>query len=129
MTSLFFVYQYIGISMFIIKEIQEKVKKKETLGYWTAILAFSFGWVLTIAGFIVSPVGEVDDSVLWILGQALLYTGAVVGITQHYSTELRHFKHEIAEYVNEEERKRYSNNTIDSDSNNFTLDDSAEEET
>lgn len=103
--------------------------KKETLGYWTAILAFSFGWVLTIAGFIVSPVGEVDDSVLWILGQALLYTGAVVGITQHYSTELRHFKREIANFVNEEERKRYNHNDIDINRFDNSLDDSVEEET
>lgn len=106
-----------------------KKVNRNALGFYTAIAAFVFGWALTIAGFVVSPVGQVHDSVLWILGQSLLYCGAVVGISTHYSTELRHFKHEIATFVDEEERKRYSNNTIDSDSNNFTLDDSAEEET
>lgn len=106
-----------------------KKVNRNALGFYTAIAAFVFGWALTIAGFVVSPVGQVHDSVLWILGQSLLYCGAVVGISTHYSTELRHFKHEIATFVDEEERKRYNHSDIDIDRLDNSLDDSTEEET
>ena len=41
---------------------------KEKLSYGFAIAAFIFGWGLTIAGFIVPPMGEIANSVLWVLG-------------------------------------------------------------
>ena len=101
---------------------------KDLLATWTAALAFIFGIALTTAGFIVEPLGQVHDSILWILGQTLLYCGAVVGISTHYSTELRHFKREIATFVHEEEHKKYSNNDIYSNDADNSLDDSVEEE-
>ena len=48
------------------------IKQKFAIG--TAVVAFAVGWGLTIAGFVLPPEGEVHDSVLWILGQALVYT-------------------------------------------------------
>ena len=39
-----------------------------------------FGVILTLTGFIVSPVGQIDDSVLWVLGQCLIYSGSIFGI-------------------------------------------------
>lgn len=38
------------------------------------------GVLLSTAGFIVSPVGEISDSVLWLFSQCLLYAGAALGI-------------------------------------------------
>ena len=64
-----------------------------------------------------------------IFGQSLIYTASVIGIGQYFNSEMRHFKREIHRYVDEEERKKYNNNDIDSVSDNFTLDDSTEEET
>ena len=58
-------------------------EKKDKLSYCFAGTAFLAGWGLTIAGFLVAPLGIVDDSVLWILGQALIFTGSVIGITMH----------------------------------------------
>ena len=104
-----------------------KKVNRNARGFYTAIAAFVFGWALTIAGFVVSPVGQVHDSVLWILGQSLLYCGAVVGISTHYSTELRHFKREIARFVDDEERKKYSDFNTDSDSIDSSLDNSEQE--
>lgn len=101
---------------------------KDLLATWTAALAFIFGIALTTAGFIVEPIGQVHDSILWILGQTLLYCGAVVGISTHYQTELRHFKREIATFVNEEERKKYNNINFDNDNADNSLDDNTEEE-
>lgn len=61
----------------------------------TCIVSFTIGWALTIAGFCVPPIGEVADSILWILGQVLLYCGACVGISQHYNTELHKIKKQL----------------------------------
>lgn len=43
-----------------------------------AMLASGVG--LTIAGFVVPPLGEVSDSVLLVLSQCLVYAGAALGV-------------------------------------------------
>lgn len=53
---------------------------KDKISYLIATLAFIFGMGLTIAGFIVAPLGIIDSSVLWVLGQCLTYSGAVFGV-------------------------------------------------
>lgn len=72
---------------------------KEKSAIITAMVAFVVGWGLTIAGFIVPPLGEVADSVLWILGQALVYSASVFGITTYFTSETKKLKREIREYV------------------------------
>lgn len=81
---------------------------KEKAAIITACLAFLLGWGLTIAGFVIPPTGEIADSVLWVLGQALIYTASVFGITSYFTSETRKMKSDIREYVekrmkNEEE--------------------------
>lgn len=89
-----------------IKDKIEKMTMKEKIAYGTCIAAFIFGWGLTIAGFIVPPLGIVSESVLWVLGQALLYCGAVVGISSHYSSEVRNFEKKISDYVKKTEKDK-----------------------
>ena len=72
---------------------------KQKTAYWTAIVAFALGWGLTIAGFIVPPKGEVSGSVLWVLGQAMLYTAAVLGITLYFNNQMVKFREETREYL------------------------------
>lgn len=43
----------------------------------TAAIGFS------VAGFVVPPLGEIHDSVLWITGQFLFYTGGALGISTY----------------------------------------------
>ena len=68
---------------------------KEKASVLTAVAAFILGWGLTISGFIVEPIGEVADSVLWVLGQALIYTASVLGITQYFNSEQRKLRNDI----------------------------------
>ena len=68
---------------------------RSQIGSITALLAFLFGFGLCVAGFCVPPVGEVSGSVLWILGQSLLYCGGILGISTHYATKMREFESEI----------------------------------
>lgn len=43
---------------------------------WSLFAATGFG----VAGFIVSPTGELHDSVLWLIAQFLLFTSGALGL-------------------------------------------------
>lgn len=73
---------------------------KEKLSSVTCISAFVIGFGLCIAGFCVPPVGEVSGSVLWILGQSLLYCGAILGLSNHYETKVKEFESKIESKIN-----------------------------
>lgn len=60
---------------------------KDKLAILSAIIAFILGWCMSIAGFWIPPVGEVADSILWILGQALLYAASVFGVSAYFRSE------------------------------------------
>ena len=53
---------------------------KNKVAVVTCLISFGLGWSLTIAGFILPPVAEIADSILWVLGQSLIYTASVLGI-------------------------------------------------
>ncbi len=72
---------------------------KEKAAIISAIAAFIVGWALTIAGFCVYPLGEIADSILWVLGQALIYAASVFGITSYFTCESRRLKRDITEFV------------------------------
>lgn len=60
---------------------------KEKIALISACAAFFLGWVMSILGFCVPPIGEVADSILWILGQGLLYAASVFGVTAYFRSE------------------------------------------
>lgn len=78
---------------------------KNRVAIITAVVAFVVGWGLTIAGFWVPPVGEVADSILWILGQALVYAASVLGIGMYVGGEMKRMKGEISRFIKEEEKE------------------------
>jgi len=75
---------------------------KQKTAYATAIVAFVLGWFLVIAGFFMPPEGEVADSVLWILGQSLIYTASVLGVTMYFNSQMVKFRHETRQYIRRE---------------------------
>lgn len=82
------------------KKIMEKtswedLNIKEKIAIISAIVAFLLGWGLSIAGFWIPPIGEVADSVLWILGQSLIYAASVFGVTSYFTAETIKMKHDI----------------------------------
>lgn len=83
--------------------MEQKMDTKQKTAYWTAIIAFVAGWGLTIAGFCVSPVGEVSGSVLAVLGEAMVYTASVFGVTLYFSNEMMKFKRDTRKYLKEKE--------------------------
>ena len=64
-----------------------KLGIKEKIALISACAAFFLGWAMSILGFCVPPVGEVADSILWILGQGLLYAASVFGVTAYFKSE------------------------------------------
>lgn len=95
-----------------IRETWGDLDLKTKIAYCTAIAAFVFGWGLTIAGFIVPPLGMVTDSVLWILGQALVYAASVFGVAMYTTGSVKGMKREISHFI-EEEHNRTNNSKIE----------------
>ena len=54
----------------------------------SAYLMLGSGVALSAMGFYVEPVGEISDSVLWLLGQTLLYAGSIFGVTVYVRQQL-----------------------------------------
>ena len=79
---------------------------KDKLSYVLCIFSFIIGVLLTIAGFVVNPLGDIDASVLTSLGLFLSFSGSIIGITQHYSMELDKFKSSIINSINNKDESK-----------------------
>ena len=86
----------------------EKCTIKQKVAMLSGIIAFILGWGLTIAGFCIPPIGEIADSVLWVLGQSLIYTGSVLGLTQYFSAESVKLRHDVDRHIEHMERLQMS---------------------
>lgn len=72
---------------------------KDRLAILSAIIAFILGWCMSIAGFWIPPIGEVADSILWILGQALLYAASVFGVSAYFRSETVQLKRDMDRHL------------------------------
>lgn len=68
---------------------------KENLTYGSAIGMLVFGVILVTAGFIMPPPGEIHDSVLYVLGQCLIFSGSVMGVSAYTTGKIRHIEHTV----------------------------------
>lgn len=76
---------------------------KEKLAIISACAAFTLGWTLTgIAAFV--PLLLSEQSILWILGQAMTYSAAVFGVSMYFNAETRIMKHNIDKHLAHTER-------------------------
>lgn len=87
-----------------------KIQKeaKDALAVYSAVGMLIFGAGLTLAGFIIEPMGVIDDSVLWVLGQALLYAGGIFGIGMYTKRRLDEMEDRLRyrDYDHEEETEQ-----------------------
>lgn len=51
---------------------------------WTAVGMVGVGVGLLVAGFVVSPEGEIHSSVLVAFGEIMTFAGSIFGIDYHY---------------------------------------------
>jgi len=76
---------------------------KEKLAIISACAAFTLGWLLTgIAAFV--PLLLSEQSILWILGQAMTYSAAVFGVSMYFNAETRLMKQNIDKHLAHTER-------------------------
>lgn len=47
---------------------------------WSAVFMLLTGFGMSVAGFVVPPVGEISDSVLMYTAQAFVYAGTALGL-------------------------------------------------
>ena len=76
-------------------------ERKENITVYSAVAMLVFGCVLTTIAFFIEPMGEIHDSVLWVLGQCFIYAGGALGIA-NYARGVA--KHEVDERLNDYER-------------------------
>lgn len=72
-------------------------QSKEIVAHIAAGLLLIFGMAMVIAGFIVPPTGEVHDSILWVFGQTLVFSGAVLGISLHVDNSVKAIESKLEE--------------------------------
>lgn len=89
------------------KKIRVKMKNKWTdlnikdkLAIISACVAFTVGWCLTIIAAFV-PILLSEQGVLWILGQALIYSASVFGLGMYFKSETSQMKADMRRYLKE----------------------------
>lgn len=77
---------------------------KEKITIISACAAFIFGWAMSMAGFFLPPIGEVADSILWILGQSMVYAASVFGVSAYFRSETVQLKRDMDRHLEHIER-------------------------
>ena len=75
-------------------------QSKEIAAHVCAGLLLLFGMIMVVCGFITPPSGEVHDSILWIFGQTLVFSGAVLGISLHVDNSIKSIEAKLEEKMN-----------------------------
>lgn len=83
--------------------------------YFSAIGMLICGVALSVAGFIVSPLGEISDSVLWFAAQTMIYAGSVFGVSVYVNDKLNAITNQLG-------RGGSNNNTTPANNGNKTKD-------
>lgn len=67
---------------------------------YSALAMLLAGVALSVAGFLVPPVGEISDSVLWFFAQCLIYAGSIFGVSIYVQSKFTELKEEISNRKN-----------------------------
>ncbi len=77
----------------------DKLSFRETVVITLAIICQITATVAIFLGMYLEPRGEIHASVLTYYGIASSFTGALLGISFHYSAELSNFKNQIKQMI------------------------------
>ena len=76
---------------------------KEKLAIGSACVAFTLGWLITgLAAFVQLLISE--QGVLWILGQSLVYTASVFGVSAYFRSEAVQLRRDMDRHLERTER-------------------------
>lgn len=68
--------------------------------YFSAVGMLICGVALSVAGFIVSPLGEISDSVLWFAAQTMIYAGSVFGVSVYVNDKFNAITNQLTKNNN-----------------------------
>ena len=68
-----------------------KKENREDVKIWSAIMMLAASVGFGVAGFCVSPVGELSESVLWLIAQFLMYAAMALGVDAYVSLAVRKY--------------------------------------
>ncbi len=88
-------------------------KTKEIFAHVCAGLLLLFGMGILTWGFVTPPIGEVHDSLLWIFGQTLVFSGAVLGISLHVDNSIKMIESKLENKLHKQLRDELSNELKD----------------
>ena len=88
-------------------------KTKEIFAHVCAGLLLLFGMGILTWGFVTPPIGEVHDSLLWIFGQTLVFSGAVLGISLHVDNSIKMIESKLENTLHKQLRDELSSELKD----------------
>ena len=91
---------------------------KENITYGSALFMLAFGVILTTAGFILDPAGQVHDSVLYVLGQCLIFAGSVMGVSAYTTGRMHHIEASVRRDIDNRFRAYEREHTAEEDQQN-----------
>ena len=87
-------------------------ERKDSIAVVSACVMLIFGITLTAIGFAIEPTGDVSDSVLWILGQSLIYAGGIFGIATYTKNMVDRRVNEWRDEVRAKESKKHQEEEV-----------------
>lgn len=64
-----------------------------------AVFSIFCGFLLTFLSFFMSNDHTVDNSVLFVLGESLVFTGSILGVSIHVNEEEKRLREDISKYI------------------------------
>ena len=84
-------YSAIYGAIFVVNKHVMKKETREDIKIYSAILMLIASVGFGVAGFCVSPVGELSESVLWLIAQFLMYAAMALGVDAYVSLAVRKY--------------------------------------
>lgn len=83
-----------------------KRETKEDIQVWTAVGMLIAGVGLSVAGFLVEPLGIIHDSVLWFFAQCLVYAGSIFGVYIYVNGRVQNALKDFTERNKEDDKQQ-----------------------
>ena len=77
-------------------------EKRTDVQIYSAWFMLVFGAGLTVAGFIVPPLGDISDPVLWVFSQTLLYAGGIFGAGAYMKVRFQQIEEKLKKKKDDE---------------------------
>lgn len=83
-----------------------KRETKEDIQVWSAVGMLIAGVSLSVAGFLVEPLGIIQDSVLWFFAQCLVYAGSIFGVYVYVNGRVHNALKDFTERNKEDDQQQ-----------------------